>query len=113
MKIRLTRITPDDERRIEELRSDEVVSHEVELDIDGKPRTFEVFLRAGVLREGGANLVYGDTLVEELFRFDPTALSVLCRTVARSRRGQPLPLPLVLVGDGDNQYNQSERRASS
>lgn len=97
MKIRLEHITPDDARTTAQLEPGEIVVHEVELDVDGRPRTFTVYLKANVLPDLDASLVYGDELLEELLRFEPAGLSRLYRAVAKRRRGELLALPLVLV----------------
>lgn len=97
MKIRLKQITPDDARATADLDRGEVVEHEVELDVDGQPRSFTVYLRANVLPDLDGSVVYGDELVEELLRFEPAGLSRLYRAVAKRRRGERLSLPLVLV----------------
>ena len=97
MKVVLRQITPDDERATAQLATGEIVSHEVELDIDGRPRTFSVYLKADVLPDIDASVVYGDELLEELLRFEPAGLSRLCRAVAKRRRGEPVVLPFVIV----------------
>ncbi len=97
MRIRLEHITPDDERATAQLEPGEIVEHQVELDIDGRPRSFTVYLRANVLPDLDASVVYGDELLEELLRFEPAGLSRLYSAVAKHRRGEPSSLPLVLV----------------
>ncbi len=97
MKIRLRQITPDDERVTADLQPGEIVAHEVDLDVDGRPRGFIVYLKADVFPDVDASVVYGDELLEELLRFEPAGLSRLYRAVARRRRGELLLLPLVLV----------------
>lgn len=97
MKICLERITPDDKRTTADLEPGEIVMHEVELNIDGQPRTFAVYLKANVLHDLNAGVVYGDRLVEELLRFEPAGLNRLYRAVAKRRRGELLALPLVLI----------------
>ncbi len=97
MKICLEHITPDDARATVQLEAGEIVTHEVELEVDGRPRTFTVYLKADVLPDVDASVVYGDELLEELLRFEPAGLSRLYRAVARCRRGERLALPLVLV----------------
>jgi hypothetical protein len=97
MRIRLKQITPDDERTTAQLEPGEIVEHAVELDIDGRLCTFTVFLRANVLADLDASVVYGDELLEELLRFEPAGLGRLYRVVAKRRRGDLLDLPLVLV----------------
>ncbi len=97
MRIRLKRITPDDERTTAQLEPGEIVAHEVKLDIDGRPRTFTVYLEADILPDLDTSIVYGDELLEELLRFEPAGSSRLYRAVAKLRRGELLTLPLVLV----------------
>jgi hypothetical protein len=97
MKIRLKHITLDDERATAQLKPGEIVVHEVELDIDGRPRTFSVYLKANVLPGFDASVVYGDELLEELLRFESAGLSRLYQAVAKRRRGELSALPLVLV----------------
>lgn len=97
MKVHLKHITPDDERTTAQLEPGEIVAHEVELDIDGRARTFTVYLKANVLPDLDASVVYGDELLEELFRFEPAGLNSLYRAVAKRRRGERLALTLALV----------------
>ncbi len=97
MKIRLQHITPADQRATPQLATGEIVENEVELDADGQSRTFTVYLKADVLPDVDASIVYGEDLLEELLRFEPAALSKLYRAVAKRRRGEVLALPLVLV----------------
>ncbi len=107
MKIVLRHITPDDGRSTADLEPGEVVKNEVELDVDGRSRRFSVYLRADVLPDVDASLVYGDKLLEELLRFEPAGLSRLCRAVARHRRGDLQALPLALV-EAEAEGNEEE-----
>ena len=97
MRVSLDKIESEDTRRTSELRPGEIVSHKAVITIDGRPRTFEVFLKARVLARWDASLVHGEGLLEELFRFDASALNKVLAAVAAFRRGQSVDLPLVLV----------------
>lgn len=109
MKVVLKEIRCDDDRTTSDLAQDEVVEHRVELDVDGRGRTFVVFLRANVLPHLDASVVYGDALLEELLRFEPGALNSLYAAVGRRRRGLVVDLPLLLVDATD--ANVGEQRA--
>ncbi len=109
MKIVLVNIRSDDGRTTAELAPDEVVKHCVELHLDGRHRTFDVYLRANVLSHLDASVLYGDSLLEELLRFEPEALSKLYATVGKHRRGLEVVLPLVLADTTDARLD--ERRA--
>jgi len=61
-----------------------------------------VFVEANVLSGVDGSLVYGDELVEELFRFEPRALNVLYSTVGKYRRGLETGLPVTLL-DSDSE----------
>ncbi len=97
MRIVLRHITPDDDRTTTQLKTGEVVSHEIELEVDNRSQRFSVYLQAGALHDIDASVVYGDELLEELLRFEPAGLSRLCRAVAQHRRGESPTLPLTLV----------------
>lgn len=107
MKVILESIRSDDGRATAELARDEIIEHRVELDVDGRRRTFVVFLRAGVLPSIDASLVYGDALLEELLRFEPEALNTLYSIVGKYRRGKATSFPLVLA-DTDSPRAQAQ-----
>ncbi len=106
MKIVMVNIRSDDGRTTAELAPDEVVEHRVELHLDGRHRTFDVFLRANVLSRLDASVVYGDSLLEELLRFEPEALSKLYATIGRRRRGLEVVLPVVLADTTDARLDE-------
>jgi hypothetical protein len=97
MNVVLESITSADGRDVSELDVGEVVEHEVELRINGAPRSFTVFLHANILEDVDASIVYGDELLEELLRFEPVAVNKLYSAVGRTRRGKVVVLPLVLA----------------
>lgn len=99
MRVVLQDVRSDDARTSAELARGEVVEHHVDLQIDGETRTFTVFVRANVLPQLDAGVVYGEALLEELLRFDPGALNELYAAVGRRRRGQSIALPLTLVDE--------------
>lgn len=97
MKVSLERIISDDTRRTAQLEPGEIVVHRVELKVDDRPRSFDVFFEAKVLPGFDASVVYGDELLETLLRFEAAALNDVYAAVARLRRGEPVQLPLLLV----------------
>jgi hypothetical protein len=97
MEIKLLKIASDDSRLISKLQKDEIVEHKVQLSINSLPRTFTVFLRANVLPQFDASVLYGDELLEELLRFEPAALSTIYKFVGQFRRGHLPLLPHLLV----------------
>lgn len=99
MKIRLKQITPDDKRTTTQLSQGEVVSHKVKLEVDGDLQTYTVHLKANVLPAIDASLIYGDDMIEEMFRFEPSGMNRLYRAVAKQRRGETVKLPMTLVDD--------------
>jgi hypothetical protein len=101
MTIQLVRIDSSDRRVSAELQAGEVVTHEVVVSIDGRSRTFRVYVKAKVLPAFDAVVVYGDELLEELLRFEPAALNALYQAVGKYRRGTSVSLPLILVDSGD------------
>ena len=97
MKVVLESIQSDDARRTAELARGEILEHRIALNIDGSLRDFTVFLRANVLADLDASLVYGDELLEELLRFEPRALNRLYSTVGKHTRGIEISLPAVVL----------------
>jgi hypothetical protein len=98
MKVILHRIHRDPAA---DLGQTDLVECRVDLEVDGQPRAFTVFVRPNVLPEFDASVVYGDPLLEELLRFEPNALNTLYATVGKHRRGATVALPLVLVDTVD------------
>lgn len=111
MNVVLESIASADERAIGELDVNEVVEHRVELRINGEPRSFTVFLRANILDDVDASIVFGDELLEELLRFNPAALNTLYSAVGRRRRGKEVALPLTLATEDHTNTHLSAERA--
>jgi hypothetical protein len=97
MQLVLERIHSDDQRTVAEIPPGEVVTQAVAIRVDGKLREFTVFLRANVLSNLDASVVYGDELIEELLRFDPATLNTLYGLVGKYRRGVRPDLPAMLL----------------
>lgn len=106
MEIKLLKIASDDSRLTSQLQKDEIVEHKVQLSINSLPRTFTVFLRANVLPQFDAGVLYGDERLEELLRFEPAALSTIYKLVGQFRRGNPPLLPHLLC----KEFSMSRRK---
>ncbi len=109
MNVVLESIASADGRGLHQLEAGEVVEHRVALRINGSPRSFTVFLRANILDDLDASIVYGDELLEELLRFDAQARGTLYSAVGQTRRGKDVALPLVLAVDGESASHARSR----
>ena len=97
MKIRLERMKSSDMRSTRQLARGEVVETAVDISVDGIEHRFTVYVKANVQRSFDASLIYCDAKLEDLLRFEPAALNLVCSLVGKYRRGEEIGLPLVLV----------------